>query len=434
MKVLLLTANFAPRGASPAIRPTYVSAEMICRGLKVEVITYSEDALQLFSPADSHLAAKVPPELALRRIPPGPLRRLLMRLSRSKPAAPSAVKKRISSLSLAALAWPDPHFEAIPSFVREAVRSMREDAADVVMTVGYPFSMHLVGLYLKKRFPRVVWFSDYGDPWSGSPVSELPRPIWRKWLDQRFESWMLRRCDAVVVTTAKTKELYASLFPHCADRLHVIPMGYDPDQFRRVAALVRPADAVGRVWLVHTGRVYGKARNPLPLIEAVEALARGAPDLAERLQIVLVGELEQHYAERIESSTAAQSFRVIPWVTSDESIAWMKAADSLLLFGNRGGVQIPGKVYQYLGAGDKPIVLLQDDKDDPVIDILREHPGAQIIHNEPGPILEALKALLRREAQRPPSAPQEVNRAARFSWPYLGGLYTDLVRRVAGSR
>lgn len=410
MKVLVVTAAFAPRGASAAVRTVNLVKYLARAGHSVRVVTYEEKALTLFSPADASLSAKVPSEVQVFRVPAGLLRRRLMRTSTSGGTA-TAAKSRLMRNPLVSLLIPDPQVDAVPAFIREGSRLIDADPPDVLVTHGYPFSTHVAGALLKRRHPGVRWVADYGDPWSGGPLSELPRPRWREWLDYRLESWLLGHADRVTVTTEPTLALYERLFPFLHGRVHLAPMGFDPEDFATIEPLSRGESEREEFWLVHTGRLYSEARDPRTFFRALDRLR---PEQLRRLRIILVGEAEEGLRREIGDSTAKDVVRFVPWVPVAESIAWMKTADCLLLFGNREGVQVPGKVYQYLGAG-KPILLLSLFDHDPTIPIALHAAGSVVAPNDESRISMALGKLLAART-RPP---ERVEAAERFAWPKI---------------
>jgi hypothetical protein len=77
-------------------------------------------------------------------------------------------------------------------------------------------------------------------------------------------------------------------------------------------------------------------------------------------------------------------------------------------------VQVPGKVYQYLGAG-KPILLLSLFDHDPTIPIALHAAGSVVAPNDESRISMALGKLLAART-RPP---ERVEAAERFAWPKI---------------
>ncbi|MDR6454220.1 glycosyltransferase [Variovorax paradoxus] len=428
MKYLVITATFAPRGTSAAVRLVHMVKYLSELGHEVQVLTYDDSTLTLFSAEDAALSRKVPASVVVTRIPGGPLRRHFFKGSRNGGSGATAAKNRYKRNPLISLLVPDPHVDSVPGFIRAGDALIKQYRPDVVVTHGYPFSMHWVGTALKRRFPQVLWMADYGDPWVSTPVSELPRPAWRKWLDLHLEKRWLRRADLVTVTTAPTKALYESQFSFLKGKVDVIAMGYDPDDFLEIPPLTRPQTLEGKLLLVHTGRIYPQARDPEPFVRAMEKLALEAPNLFDAVRVVLVGEGDDHVKQLIRGSVAEQAFVFIPWVPVAESIAWMKAADWVLLFGNKGGVQIPGKVYQYIGSG-RPIFMTLLDKGDPTADIVHLAQGSMVLDSTVEQLFGGLKRML---IDRPSTKTEGSSSDSKlaFGWPSLMAHLAGTVRSL----
>lgn len=434
MKFLVVTANFAPRGASPAVRTVHFVKYLCQLGHEVQVLTYADDMLTLFSAEDLALNEKVPESVCITRIPGGPLRRYFFKGGKGARGGAIAAKNRYKRNPLISFLVPDPHVDSVRGFVRAGKSLVARYEPEVILTHGYPFSMHWVGAMLKRRFPAVRWVADYGDPWVSTPVSELPRPAWRRWLDRRLESRWLRHADLVTVTTEPTKSLYEREFPFLRGKVDVIAMGYDPDDLREVAPLRRPPELEKKLLLVHTGRIYPQARDPEPFVRAMESLAAESPSLFDEIKVVLVGEGDDHVKALVQGSIAASAFVFVPWVPVAESIAWMKTADWLLLFGNKGGVQVPGKAYQYVGIG-RPIFMTALTKDDPTADVVRLAGESRIVENTSECLcVEIRRLLVERDFTGSSKAVDEgSDKKSAFAWPSLMERLAGAVRPLVAS-
>jgi len=422
----MISANFSPRGASPAVRTVHLCKFLHEAGHELKVLTYDEPTQLLFSPPDPSLASKVPAEVEVCRIPAGVFHRRLGRSKRRGADVTSMKKRGVKSL-LSSLIVPDPHVAARGAFVQAASDIITAWRPDALLTFSYPFTTLLVGAALKQRFPEVAWVADYGDPWTGSPVTELNLPPWRLHLDKRIEARALRRADAVTMTTEPTARLYEKLFPFLRDRVRVVTMGYDPADLEYVAPTPRSDEDIDKVLFLHAGRLYREARDPAPFFQAVAALREKDPSLAERLKVILLGEVEPSIREEIEASAARELVVFHGWVTVEESLARMKAADQLLLFGNQGEMQIPGKAYQYMGAG-RPVFMTCESEQDPTVGVLKQYGHANIVSNEAAVIESALAEILAAPGRAP-----DTGGYPDFAWPALAKTMGNAIQSACGS-
>ena len=428
MRFLLVTSNFAPRGTSHAVRTVHLAKYLKQLGCDVEVLTYTADTQLLFSPPDVSLSLKAPADRFVHRIPPGWVHRLTSRV-KEQGADTRRMRSTGSRSWLSQFLVPDPHISAYRSFRNAALELLEDGEPTVLLTFAYPFTFTLLGADLKKRVENLTWIADYGDPWTGSPVTELNLSGWRKSLDSRLESKALAHADAITVTTEPTADLYRRQFPDLADRVHVVTMGYDPDDASGIPARERTAEEKDRIILLHAGRLYGEARDPKPFLEGVEQGLAADPERFSRLRIVLLGEVEDSIVADIENSPARELFDLHGWVTVEQSVAWMKAADHLLLFGNRGAMQIPGKIFQYFGTG-RPVFMVRETEDDPTLDVIARYGRATVAANRADEIRTALDAVLREQ----PKDAEIAGGCEEFSWPALAGQLIRIAETTRDGR
>lgn len=430
MRILLMTANFAPRSGSHPTRTVHLTKYLHRLGHELRVITYAANQLSLYSVPDVSLSAKVPEDVEVVRISGGWVHRTLERF-KGGGGNVTRLKQTLGAHPLTALMIPDPHFSARQSFVRAGNATICSWRPDVLITCAYPYTFTLIGAELRRRHQELTWIADYGDPWTGAPIPELSLPCWRRRLDARLERAALRHADGVTVTSNPTAALYRQQFPEVADRVRIITMGFDPEDAATVIPQTRPVEDENRVILLHAGRLYESARDPIPFIRALERCLATDPIQTERLRIVLLGQVEPAIQNAISSSAAKHLFRLEGWVSVEESIARMKSADHLLLFGNSGAMQIPGKVFQYIGTG-RPIFMTSESMDDPTLDIIREYGNGQVVPNRTDDLAIALQGVLASGSALTTTTSQ----CDRFSWPHLAAevaeiaLMADRLRRT----
>ncbi|WP_095497550.1 hypothetical protein [Paraferrimonas haliotis] len=399
MNVLVLTANFAPRAASPAIRTVnLVKGLSAIDGVDVKVLTYDFETLTEFSGKDQSLIDKVPSEVSVERVKSGFLRAKIFKKKRNDQSATKSndLKRRLINNPLINFLIPDPHIESIYSFYKKACSLTVDWEPDVIISHAYPFSFHLLGHLVKKKYKKAKWIADYGDPWFGKPVAELKTPIWRNWIDSRLERALLSNTDAVTLTTIPALKSYKNEYDFLEDKLHVLPMGYDADDMKEIAPINLDKYykfLEGKLLFVHTGRIYPEARDPLPFIEALDTLVTNCSFVAERIRVVIVGDVDGYMLSQVRNRPCEDLFTFVDWVPVRQSIAWMKTASLLLLFGNKGDSQIPGKVFQYLGTA-KPIFFAQINPDDPTKDLLSDYKDCIICNNNKDQLADSINDIL----------------------------------------
>ena len=391
MRGLVLALNFAPRSASPAIRAVNLAVELARHCESLHVVTYEADHLLLYSPEDAELSRmeRECPTLTVHRLRPGFFRRRIAQRALRKGHAGGEIKRRWNRSLVTSLFVPDSHFEVIGRLRREASRLIERFDLDFLVTFSYPYSVLLAGAAIKRRHPDVMWIADYGDPWTGNPVSEIPSGSLRRRLDAMLERRALARVDGLSVTTARTRQLMERSFPGLAGRVGVHRMGMRSADFARVTPHEIPHRR--RFELAALGRLYPRARNASEFWKALFAAVREDRWFRDELRVWIVGSLEGEADPNLDELSSMGVVEVRGWVPTAQALGWMRGVDGLLLFGNKGGIQVPGKLYQYLGSRT-PIVYLQEADEDEAAEIAGAA-GAVVLPNRNAAIGSFLRSL-----------------------------------------
>lgn len=304
---------------------------------------------------DDTLLADVPPETRVLRTAAASGLGVLRRLRSARPAASR------SSRGFAALrhgsAWflvPDSYVGWLPFALRAASTLWRSDPPDVILSSGPPDTNHVVALRLRRRTQR-PWIADFRDPWVGLHL-QPPPTAWHRQRQEALERAVLAEADDVVATTVWLHDLLRQRAPAAA-RVHVIRNGYDPEDFTSV-----PADTPsgqGPLHLVHTGMLT-LTRTAAGLLRALQRVRERRPDLAQAIRLDLVGARESDNDALVAALGLQDCVRLRGYVSHDEAIAAMRQADVLVLVkhvSERYVGLVPGKLYEYLGAG-RPVLAL----------------------------------------------------------------------------
>lgn len=246
------------------------------------------------------------------------------------------------------LALPDRWSSWLLDAVHSGLAEIRQEGASVIWST-YPITTaHLIGLCLKK-LSGLPWVADFRDPMvHGSyPPGQLKRRVWQ-WL----ETQVFQHATRCVFTTERAAELYRERYPHAADKCVVIENGYDDDAFvDNPPARIGVPD--GAVFILHSGIIYPKDRNPeqffVALARLVQQLALHGRTVKVRFRAPVHGEEVSALARQ---HGLAGIVEVAPSIPYRDAIAEMMAADLLLVLqGSDFNTQIPAKTYEYLRTG-----------------------------------------------------------------------------------
>lgn len=242
---------------------------------------------------------------------------------------------------LGAILFPDIRAEWNP-WARQAVRTLlRRGGIDVLVTSHEPASVLALGQ--EARRVGMAWVADLGDP----VAAPYTPPLWRR-RALRLERAVCDQADHITVTSEATRSLLMARHGVDGSRITVVTQGFDA----AFAANTRSRSFSGRpLELLYTGSLYAFRRIDV-LLEAVANVPGVRLAIASRRLPRGISVWQERYPDRI---------RLVGAVTHARALELQRAADILVDLGNEAPDQVPGKFYEYLGAG-RPILHIGDGK------------------------------------------------------------------------
>ena len=247
---------------------------------------------------------------------------------------------------------------------------------EYVITTSPPHSTQLIGLALKNEF-NVKWIADLRDPWTEIYYNkELFRTTFAKKKDYRLEQACLQKADKIVVVSEDIKRRFGANRKEILNKIHVIPNGFDEDDFLKVKSEVltekiemesgklRTEVSIDKV-ISYVGNL-GEQYPVKGLLEAFSEVLK--KDSNWKLQFV--GNCHGGVKTIIEKLNISKSVTFIPYVNHIEAIEYMSNAKILLLIipeiENNKGI-LTGKLFEYLATGNPIINIGPKDGDAAII-------------------------------------------------------------------
>jgi len=425
MRVLICTYTFPPSGGPRSIRWVQFADYLTRRGWEVDILTVRP--LPKSPRYDEESLKGIPEKVAVHRTFPGIMYSLTYRYITKGGAKPakggggrkSAARKLLYKVEEFArsLLIPDGAIEWLPFAVARGRALSREKRYDALVSVGYPYACHVVG-YVLSRYIDGLWIADYGDPWSFFPHF---LPPWRKEIDRRFEGWLLKRMDRVIVTTEETKEGYLSHFPFLRpEKVEVIPQGYSREQFDAVV----PERPKG-FRIVYTGIFYGKIREPFTFFKAVAEL----DDID--IEVVIAGRVEGPYRDYVRKMGLDDRVSFTGYVSHERAVALQKGATLLLLLGNLSRYQLPSKVYEYL-ASQRPILSVRYQEEDIASRMVERYRRGLVVENDTEQLKAAIRELYSDWQDGMLESRFDLNEVKEYAWDTIDVKFEEMLNRVCG--
>jgi glycosyltransferase involved in cell wall biosynthesis len=336
-RVALISYFFPP--AATVQRPVKLAGGLAARGVAAYVIAPNDPK---WIQGEDHF--EIPPNVAVHRVRyVGPKARRIA----DDLYGTSGRHRAVAHLRhvLPRLLVPDEVILWALTAVPAAVRFVRRNGIDVVVTSSSPSSVHVIGAAVK-RATGVAWIADVRDSLDANPHRRGDGPLQRVKLESHraVARLVAEQADGIVAATAGIAAELRSRGPSAPVTL--IRNGCDFDDFAGLE--YTPGK---RFRLTHTGSFYG-ARDPRPVLDA---LARSASDVVLRF----VGDFRPRDLAYAVERSLANRLELHGHVAHRRALELQRDSEALLLLvpdaDSRGRSVVPAKLYEYLAAG-RPII------------------------------------------------------------------------------
>lgn len=274
------------------------------------------------------------------------------------PAARSHGRAGRSPLALleSILKFPDLQCGWLPFAVLGGLAVARRRRVDCLYSIGPPWTAHVAALVLHHLL-RVPWIADFHDPWTANPWRGIKPPWPLNSFEAKLERSVLTSADMVVTKTPEITTMLRQRSQRQDERsFATVPCAYDREEVEAARQLAEKRSDT--FVLTHAGRFYGP-RSPVPLLTAVARLAE-TTELARRLELRLVGEYDARVQALADRLGIAPLIRQVGLASHLHTMRHILESDLAVVVQPATGVQIPSKVYEYLGCG-VPILALTGD-------------------------------------------------------------------------
>ena len=338
----------------------------------------------------SDLLDTIPKELNMHRTFPGPFYYMTFKYSRESSnregsgisVKPSPFLRILSGIhlktykALSGLLIPDIYSEWLPFAIMKGLELVRKNTYSIIISSSEPRVCHLIGYFLKKR-SDIPWIADYGDPWI-YPVPTMAESNMKKSFIKKIEKSILKRMDAITVASEGIKKLYLERYPFLnKEHIHIVTQGFGPDVISRVVG-----DTPYKFRIVYCGSLYKNLRDPMAFFEAIKGIDK------EDIEVVVAGRINE-FADILKKEFNSEAIKYCGFLGHKESLALQKGATILLHIGNTSDVQVPGKIYEYIGA-KRPILCVRGGNRDVSADLISRYNKGIIVDNNNETIKEGI--------------------------------------------
>ncbi len=365
-RCLLLTYYFPPCGGAGVQRWVRFLRYLPENGWLPTVITTKNGDYPVI---DESLLQTIPPEIEIIRTHTPSYKKLFQAFAGRKASIPygdfstdksDSPLKKLAFLMRLHLVAPDMRITWNPHLYRAALQELRTRRYDCIVTSAPPYSTHLVGMKLRKRF-GIPWLADFRDPWTKVFYLQQQKqnPLIR-WINRSMERKVLANADLnLVITNYIADELPAG-------NKRVLYNGYDHKDFEGSEYHAQEKFRVKYIGKVTQGQDVSVA------VEALRELRDGGMD---KIEMVFVGTWKAG-----EEPYRYDFVRSLPQMPHEQAVGQIVDAEALLLLinqyaGSKG--MLTTKLFEYIGSGT-PIVSLGDTTGE-AAQVLRDYDAGKMI-------------------------------------------------------
>jgi len=282
--------------------------------------------------------------------------------------------------------YPDVYIFRLEQYKRKLKVIFFRNTFENVIIGSTPFSLLLLGKWIKTNYPSSLLIADMSDPFSFN-MGNKGRPR-RVRIARYIETKSFPYFDKIIVLNETIQKKYQQLYPELADKFQVVEQGVDEDFINRVNESTCSNRDIAQFTFLYAGGFYKKGRNPVNLYNAFEL-----SELDCKLEIY--GNIRK--INRPKNSSKIEYHKAVDKMKLADITA---KANALILFDNDYGYQVPGKTIETLASG-KPVLFIYKNNNSPTLKYIKDASGILWVKNSVTEIREGIYQIIKGEYNQP---------------------------------
>lgn len=373
--ILFITYQYPPFGGSHSTRTLNI-ANKLSEEFNVYVIT-SKVSENLWY-YDKSLSSKIDNRIKVIEVEMGILHRKYNERSKKKyipKRRNNEVKAKVIDISKSIkerILIPDPVIDWYPNAIKAANKIINEIEFDYIISSATPYTNHLIA-YRAAKINNIPLILDYGDPWVFEKSRK--RGFIRRNIEKIIERNIINYSEKVFVTTNETKKAYKEFYNIQNEKIEVVRMGFDYNDFDYSQREKRGE----YISLIYGGTLNEIHRNPIPFFESLTLLE---DKYKSKIKFNLYCDNEEKYKLLVKDMELNGVVNVYGFIPNNDFMKELQKSDILVLFGNSCSLQIPGKLYNYLGSLTNIFLINNHNTIDETTEIIKSIEGNFYSSNE----------------------------------------------------
>jgi glycosyltransferase involved in cell wall biosynthesis len=233
---------------------------------------------------------------------------------------------------------------------KEAVRKLKDEKFDLIVSSGPPHSTHLLSKKISKKL-KVSMVSVFIDPWVDiSYYKGHSRNFLTRAIDSYLEKSILKYSKKTIFVTKSLQEYFLKKYSFLADKTELLYWGYNEIDFQNAAN----KKAGDHKIILHAGNMYDH-QNPINFWKNIKGLI----DSGENIKLRFVGTIGPAVRKSLLELSLNLHSQFLGFLPYKDVIQEVVDADYLIVCIAEPR-HIPGKLFEYMRSGN-PIIAFGDN-------------------------------------------------------------------------
>lgn len=264
--------------------------------------------------------------------------------------------------------WPDYAFFTILPMYIKCVYLINQKKITHIISSSNPFSSHVVGYLLKKKFPKIIWIIDSGDPFCLMKEPKINNLFLYDRINYLFEKKITKLCYKFYVNNHEQKKQYIDCFPEFKKKFFISKsLILKRDTTFRSSKLDKKV-----LSFIYAGSFYENIRNPIFFLDSIDQIIQKFDIYTVNIKIYIYTNSNLFHKSLNEYSHLKKHFIISDLKDFKKLKNINDKCDFHINIGNRDNLHTPSKLYEFIGNNYK-IINFHHNQETNTINILKHY-------------------------------------------------------------
>jgi len=232
------------------------------------------------------------------------------------------------------------NLQRVPSFYdlwsKKALKLVKAGDFDVILSSGGPYSVHRVGLSLKKKNKNIKWIVDWRDLWTPTYNGKGLFSSYEINLEKSFHN----NADLITCVTEPNTKIISMM---TSTSVKTIYNGFFPYK------LTKTNRNNSKFSIVYIGSFYRKIQDISPLFEAISRIKRKNIEIYKNLEILFAGK-NSNITDIVQKYDISECYKFLGFVKMESSLDLQYNSNAVLFVDYNSHIDgvLSGKILEYI--------------------------------------------------------------------------------------